>query len=158
MAQAEVRTNMDTVVVNVTVEPPEYDANDRSPAKFKYIGQNPTGANREDKNRTTTLGYTFVEGEAVTVTNPMHKFKLRGNPHFEEVGAKKDKDAPVSTVDPTAQGDMDPSPSRGLNYETARPPFASVLDVPNPLSPEEQKKAEDADRDAGRKPVEAKKK
>lgn len=153
MAQAEVRTNMDTVVVNITAEPPQYDANDRSPAKFKYIGVNPTGSERGEKSRTSTLGYDFVEGEAVTVTNPLHKFKLRGNPHFQEMGAKKDKDAPESKVDPEAQGDPDPAPSRGLDYETARPPFASVLDVPNHLSQEEQKKQDEADAEAGRKPM-----
>lgn len=148
MAKAEIRTNMDTVVVNVTEQPPKYDASDLSPAKFKYTGENPEG------NVTDTLGYHFAEGEAVEVTDPMHKFKLRGNPHFEEVGAKKGANPSAgSAVDPTEQGEEKAGPSRGADYETARPPYASVLDSPNPLSEEQQKLEDEKDIEAGRKTI-----
>lgn len=150
--QAEIRTNMDTVVVNVQNRPP-YDESDRTPAKFKYVGVNPTGT-EDEKSRTTVFGKTFVNGEAVEVTDPMAKFKLRGNPHFQEAGGKKEDNrvAEDNPVDPEAQGETEgqPSPARGSNYESMRPPFASILDIPNPLSKEEQEKTDEADREAGR--------
>lgn len=154
--QTEIRTNTDTVVVNVQNALP-YDPNDFSPVKFKYIGINPTGSERGERSVTETFGKTFVEGEAVEVTDPKAKYKLSGNPHFERVGGKKAEDrAAASEVDPKEQGagfgDADEDARRGQNYETMRD-APSVLDLPNPLSKEQQELTDAKDIAAGRRTI-----
>lgn len=154
--QTEIRTNTDTVVVNVQSALP-YDPSDFSVAKFKYVGVNPTGAQRGEKSVTETLGYSFVEGEVTEVTDPKAKYKLRGNVHFEEVGGKKsDNRSADSPVDPTEQGagwdETQRDARRGQNYETMRD-TPSVLDLPNPLSAEQQKLTDQKDIEAGRAPT-----
>lgn len=161
MAQAEIRTNMDTVVVNVN-ERTAFDPNDaayKSPARFKYIGTNPTSdAENGVKPHVMMFGKRFERDQAVEVKEPLHIYKLRGNPHFQEVGGKKESSrvAEDSRVDPDAQGQSPDEASkdamRGQNYETMRA-TPTILDLPNPLSEEQQRLTDEKDREAGRKTI-----
>jgi hypothetical protein len=158
MAQAEIRTNMDTVVVNVQKQ---FDRNDpalKGPAKFKYVGSNPSSDMENGvQPHTTVFGQRFERDKAVEVNDPLHIYKLRGNPHFQEVGGKKDSSRVPedSRVDPESQGmsadEESQDARRGQNYETMRD-TPTVLDLPNPLSKEQQELADEKDREAGRKP------